>query len=45
MIIFIHNQLVAEQVKKKKKNLTKVDENIDSNFNVRRLIVSLDSWE
>jgi len=47
LAIFIHHQLV-EQVKKRKELnyiyiLTKVYANIDSNFNVRRLILSLGS--
>jgi len=40
MIIFIHHQL-TEHVKRRKKDiLTKVDTNVDSNFNVRRLTVT-----
>jgi len=45
MIIFIHHQLVGQVKDKKEPNyiLTKVDANIDSDFNVRCLIISLGS--
>jgi len=47
MIICIHHQLVEHVKKEEKKELnyivTKVDTNADSNFNVRRLSVSLGS--
>jgi len=42
MIIFIHHQMV-EHVKELNYIVTKVDTNTDSNFNVRRLTVSLGS--